>query len=351
MAKLSARGADRRRVDRRFRPGAQWTAWSLDQRLLPSGGAALGGGHLALAAHAVHHARSVPAPRPTLHSSGRLSPAAEINAQYAQFLADFRVVGKDYVASLSESSSTTVAVSATVTANYTAGSPSIQVDDPAVFGPQGSFSSPVVATALVGSVPVGQFTLTGSSANMVTINVAQSSNTSLNAGTTLTANVPVSASSSAGSIFPSFITNRTGLLGITLVDYFDNLPVKLPIFNAPPHTPTSRGALQTYVYQQAVGSQSTSLQQALLAIPLPMTPGSDLQIYDAAVNNAVQQSRLLTLNGVQQIFAGNLRISAPSPANRLGTSANTGSTATSTTSSTGSSSSSGTGSSTSTSTG
>jgi hypothetical protein len=321
MANRTAAGRDRRRIDRRFRPGNGAGGWALDPRLLLSASAAL---KESMAARAGHHPRAIQHPQPAFRPSARLTPTQEIDTQYAQFLSDFRKVEQDYIASLSQTSSSTVAVSATVTAPYTAGFPTIQVDDPAVFGPQGTFSTPIVATALVGSVSVGKFTLTGSSGNLLTINVAQSSNISLDAGTILTANVTVSAANSAGSIFPSFIINRTGLLGINLVTYFNMLPIRLPKDNAPPHTPTQRGAIQTYVYDQAVGSQPTSLQQALLAIPLPATPGADLQIYDAAVAAAVAQSRQQMLDGVQGIFAGTIRISAPAPANRLGVSLNGG---------------------------
>ena len=88
-------------------------------------------------------------------------------------------------------------------------------------------------------------------------------------------------------------------MAIDLVQYFNSLPLKLPYFNTPPHTPNNRGAIQKYVYDSVAGSGSsststtgtssaqgisafpgvgaTSLQQLLLAIPLPTTTGSDLQ--------------------------------------------------------------------------
>ena len=125
-------------------------------------------------------------------------------------------------------------------------------------------------------------------------------------------------SSNAASIFPSFITNRTNQMAIDLVQYFNSLPLKLPYFNAPPHTPNNRGAIQNYVYGAVAGGGTTSLQQSLLAIPLPTTAGSDLQIYNATVASAIKQSRIQTLNGVSQIYAGQLRVSTPSPNNRYG---------------------------------
>ncbi len=124
-------------------------------------------------------------------------------------------------------------------------------------------------------------------------------------------------SSSAASIFPSFITNRTNQMAIDLVQYFNSLPLKLPYFNTPPHTPNSRGAIQNYVYSSVAGG-TTSLQQSLLAIPLPTTAGSDLQIYNTAVASAIAQSRTQTLNGVSQVYAGRIRVSAPAPNNRYG---------------------------------
>ena len=81
---------------------------------------------------------------------------------------------------------------------------------------------------------------------------------------------------SAAGIFPSFIINRTNQMAIDLVQYFNSLPLKLPYFNTPPHTPNNRGAIQNYVYGSVAGG-GTSLQQSLLAIPLPTTAGSDLE--------------------------------------------------------------------------
>ncbi len=116
----------------------------------------------------------------------------------------------------------------------------------------------------------------------------------------------------------SFIVNRTNLMAIDLVQYFNSSSLKLRLFNTPPHTPNNRGAIQNYVYGSVAGGGTTSLQQSLLAIPLPTTAGSDLQIYNATVASAIEQSLIQTLNGVSEVYAGQLRVSAPSPNNRYG---------------------------------
>ena len=108
-------------------------------------------------------------------------------------------------------------------------------------------------------------------------------------------------------------------MAIDLVQYFNGLPLKLPYFNTPPHTPNNRGAIQNYVYD-AVASGGTSLQQSLLAIPLPTTAGSDLEIYNKTVASAIAQSHTQTLNGVSEIYAGQLRVAITSPNNRYGAS-------------------------------
>ena len=148
--------------------------------------------------------------------------------------------------------------------------------------------------------------------------------------------MPVSAASSASLIFPSYITSTTAQMGTSLVEYFNNLPVKLPPKNGPPHTPVQNGAIQQYVYASIAGSgmMFPSLEQSLLAIPLPATPGSDLDIYQATVDSVIAQSRQQVLGGVEQIFARKLLISATAPANRLGETLNTGSGGGSATSST-----------------
>ena len=213
---------------------------------------------------------------------------------------------------------------------YTPPSAVIQVDNAAVFGPEGVFTPQVIANAVIGTVSLGQFTLSGSSGNNLIVDTTQSANVQLPVGTVLTASVPTSAQSSAASIFPSYITDSTIQMAINLVRYFNRLPIKLPPENAPPHTPVQRGAIQTFVYESIAamngtslyqytnGSSPPSLQQLLLEIPLPTTTGSDLQIYKAAVTSAIAESHQQLKDGITQIFNRTLLVSAQPPANRLG---------------------------------
>jgi hypothetical protein len=219
-----------------------------------------------------------------------------------------------------------VPVSAAVTAPYTAGAPVILVDDAAVFGPSGTYSTPITATALVGTNPIGQFVLTGSSGNQLVIDPSKSSFIPLNVGTTLAATVPVSAASAAAAIFPSYITTSTTQLAINLVQYFNSLPIRLPRKYAFPHTDPQAGAIPTYVYQLIAGRGAGSLKNVLLAIILPATPGPDLQIYDAAVNAAVATTHLNVLAGVEQIFAGKLQIPPSGASSVTSTTSGTGTT-------------------------
>jgi len=135
----------------------------------------------------------------------------------------------------------------------------------------------------------------------------------------LTTSSPISTAS-----INSFITNRTNQMAIDLVQYFNGLPLKLPFFNTPPHTPNNRGAIQTYVYNSIAGvgstslQQLTSLQQSLVNISLPTTTGSAQTLYEQTVNVAIAQSQTQTLNGVSEVYAGQLRVSAPIPNNRYG---------------------------------
>ena len=73
------------------------------------------------------------------------------------------------------------------------------------------------------------------------------------------------AQTSAAGIFPSYIINRTNQMAIDLVQYFNSLPLKLPYFNTPPHTPNSRGAIQNYVYNSVAGAASTTNRPLALA--------------------------------------------------------------------------------------
>lgn len=328
-------GRQRRRLHQRFRPDvsrASDRAMILDRRQLLSGGLTADVSHLHAPHHIAHpaeHASHHPKARP---ASTRVGPAQEIKTQYAKFLAAFRAVEESYVSTLNQTTTNTVSVSATVTASYAAGSPVMDVDDAAVFGPAGTFSPAVTATANVGGIPVGTFVLLGSSGNQLVIDVSKSSLIPLNAGTVITATVPVSAANSAASIFPSYISASTTQLAVTLVQYFNNLPIKLPRKYAPVHQNPQTGAIQEYVYQQIASEQASSLKQVLLAIILPTTPGGDLQIYDASVNSAVASSQLQVLDGVKQIFAGKYQIApvTSSSTSGTGTTSTSGSSSTST---------------------
>ena len=202
------------------------------------------------------------------------------------------------------------------------------VVDAAVFGPEGTYPNVVDATAFVGSVSVGQVAILGSSGNTLAIQTSGTTTPSLAAGTTLTAQVTTSASSSAATIFPSFITANSQQLAVKLVSYFNSLPFKLPRMFAFPHQDARSGALQQYVYQIVAGASVNSLEQTLLAVTLPQTPGGDLQIYQSAVTTAINASRLQMLDGVQQIFSGKLQVVPTSISNSSTSSASTSSTST-----------------------
>ncbi len=254
-----------------------------------------------------------------------VTPGSEINAQYVHFLAEFRQVEQNYITAINSQSTNTVSVSSPLTAPYVLSTTQLQVENGAVFGPDGIFGSPITAIASTNGVPIAVFAVSGRSGNTLILDATQLPPVSLATGTTISATVPATTLTSAGAIFPAYIINRTNLLALDLVAFFNATPLKLPKFNAPPHQPTSRGAIQAFVYQQIVGPIPNSLQQSLLLIPLPSTAGSDLQIYDAAVDAAVAQSHRAVRTGVRQIFAGKLLVPAPPPANRLGQAATSGS--------------------------
>jgi hypothetical protein len=313
----------KRRIDRQCRPEVGHGgggSCALEPRVLLSAIAAVRAEASARPRHGAHAAASNSHHAKASHPTKRLTPTQEINAQYAAFTAAFNNVLASYVQSINEQSTGTVSVSTTVTGNYaTPPLPStIEVADTSVFGPEGNYSSTVTATALFGTATLGTVSITGSSGNFLIINPTAGTATTLPQGTVLAASVPTSAQSSAQAIFPSYITNSTTQMAINLVNYFNNLPIKLPPENAPPHTPVQRGAIQSYVYQNIAGSSSTSLRQMLLATTLPSTPGSDLQIYQAAVDSAITLSRQQILDSVRQIFNRTLLVNAQAPANRLG---------------------------------
>ncbi len=272
------------------------------------------------AAREAHHTK------PAAHSSRRTQPLQEINAQYVTFTAAFNNVLDAYVQSINEESTGKVSVNTTLTAQFTVGDPTIQVADASVFGPEGMFPSAIPVTPTIGTVSFNSFSIIGSSGNLLIIDPSNPPATNLPINTVLSANVSTTAQTSAASIFPSYITSSTTLLATNLVRYFNSLPIPLPHSNTPPHTPVQENAIQMYVYQNIAGSPATSLKQVLLAIPLPTTTGSDLQIYQAAAAIAIEQSRQQVIDGIGQIYKRTLYVNATAPANRLGIIYNSGTT-------------------------
>jgi hypothetical protein len=284
------------------------------------------GDALALEARRLLSGGAVHALRAHAQASRRVPPAAKINGEYASFLADFRKVEQAYIAALNDQAAGVTNVSANLVQPYISGGSQAVVDNASVFGPNGAFSSPITATVTVSGVANGAFlTLVGRNGNTLIVDPSSSSAVSLSgSGVALSASVPATAQTSAAAIFPTYITNRANLMAINLVSYFNGLPQKLPYFNAPPRTPNQRGAIQNYVYSSIMGGGSTNLVGSLGAIPLPATAGADLQIYDASVASAVEQSRLQLQNGVTQVFNGRLKVPIQAPNNRLGIDAHTG---------------------------
>lgn len=256
-----------------------------------------------------------------------------INREYAAFLADFRRIEQAYIAALNDQAAGTTTVSANLVQPYISGGSQAVVDNASVFGPNGAFSAPVTAAVTVSGIANGAYlTLVGRSSNTLVVDPTSSSAVSLTPpNVALTASVPATSQTSAAALFPTFVVNRANQMAINLVIYFNGLPQKLPYFNAPPRTPNQRGAIQNYVYSSIAGGSATDLVGALNSIPLPTTAGADLQIYDASVASAVEQSRLQVQNGVTQVFSGRLKVPIEAPNNRLGISANSGASASTTT--------------------
>jgi hypothetical protein len=330
-----------RRKSVQFRPVVAPTGEGgtvLDRRLLLSGDAAkvahaaLHEPHVApLARHAARseHARA---------ASGRTTPAQEINKQYDLFLQNFRTVEASYVEAINQQSTGTVTASTLLTSFYQAGTASMVVQDAGVFS---SASIPFRVDAQVGGVTVATYRIIAISGNDLVIDLSplsgSTTDVSLNPTVTqIVAQVPNSAATSAASIFPSFITANSQALAVNLVSYFSSLPFKLPRKFAFPHQRQSGGAIQQYVDQLVVGTSPNSLEQTLLAIALPTTPGGDLDIYDQTIATAVDASRSRMLDGVEQIFANKLPV-VPSNVTGSSSTSGTGSTSTTGTGTTGSS--------------
>jgi len=223
------------RSDRRFRPGPLSNGRQLEHGLELERRVLLSARTVAVttARHAHEHAAATAAATST---PSRVPPATEIIDQYSAFANEFATVELLYVQAITSPSSGTVTVTAHVAFPYISGSASMQVSNAAVFFPNGS-TTPVTATATDGNAHYF-FTFTGFSGNTLFVNTSDSASSAANLTTSaiLSASVSVSSQGSAAAIFPNFITNSTNQMAINLVQYFNSLPLKLPYFNAPPHT-------------------------------------------------------------------------------------------------------------------
>ena len=149
-----SRSRARRRIDRRLRPtfdrGLECIV-QLEPRLLLSARAESGHSAAHIAARIKRATELEAKHAEAAHSHGRITPAQEINATYAA--SHGRVYAtqlNNYIQAIDENSSNVITVSATVTSAVSPLSTLIPVDNAAVFGPAGMFSSPVTATASFG---------------------------------------------------------------------------------------------------------------------------------------------------------------------------------------------------------
>ena len=204
-----------------------------------------------------------------------------------RFLADFAQVEAAYVESIVNGQTSTTTVTATVTAPYTLSlPPRSQVDNAAVFGANGVFATPINANASLGGIPLGAtYVLTGRSGNTLTVNTATLEQFQPAGRDHAHGHGPEQEPDERRDDLPQLPHQPHPEMAISLVNYFNSLPLKLPYFNAPPRTRNQRGAIQNYVYNQVagIGLTTPSLQQTLLAITLPTTSGPDLNIYNAVV--------------------------------------------------------------------
>ena len=170
----------------------------------------------------------------------------------------------DYLTAINEQSSTTVPVKAIVTATYNSqtNAGSIQVNNASEFFPTGS-TTPVTTTVIPPPNRYSRHRTLGELTSFVANSLFVGSTTPeptdrANMGSTLSATVTPSSLASTASIIPSYIINRTNQMAIDLVKYFNSLPLRLPFFNTPPHTPNNRGAIQNYVYDSVASGGTGS---------------------------------------------------------------------------------------------
>jgi hypothetical protein len=122
-------------------------------------------------------------------------------------------------------------------------------------------------------------------------------------------------SPTAASGLSGYIEARVSLMAQRLINYFNNLPIKLPT-NQPgtlsPYGP--RAAIQTFIEQELVTgipaqnnqplSGMTPLVTNLINVPFPtppLTPQSE-GLYLISANAVIETARLETLAGVQGLF-------------------------------------------------
>lgn len=309
------------RKTRRFRPGA-WDA--LEGRIVLSSvwkspAAAIaplpwwrGQAALQRPAMPARPSLSRPTPaRPTPVRPVHQTPAVVIEQQYAAFAADFATAARAYLNTLAAGSQGgTVTVSTTLTAPYTPNSGVMAVADPTVFGSP-TPAAPIVITALVDGAPMNSYQVTGVIGNVLTGVSSLGGlvhNPALPAGAVLQAQVTIPASPGAvadvAGQFQVYIAERTLQLSQELVTAFNRMPIRLPKLPGPYHTHRPPTAIQTFLANQIAGPSPTSLLQQLLALPLPTTTGSAVDLYIASASTVIASSEQQVREGVRLLFAG-----------------------------------------------
>ena len=294
---------DRSAASARCSPAALEGLVPLEPRLLLSASAepAASAAHIAAERRStrleLHHAKAAHPSRSASRPPRKSTPSTPLSRSA------FTNVLNDYVNRSTSNPPTHVTVSATVTAAYTPPSAVIQVDDASVFGPEGTFTPPIVANAIIGTVSFGSVTLTGSSGNLLIVSIRAAADGFIARRHRSDSQRPHLGAKQRRIDLPDVHHRQHDpdghQSGEVLQQASDQAARRRTRRRTRPFSAvrSRRSSIEVSPALRRRASISIrtaasppSLQQLLLAIPLPTTAGSDLQIYKAAVTSAIAES-------------------------------------------------------------
>jgi hypothetical protein len=244
-----------------------------------------------------------PNPRAVVHQT----PAVVIDQQYAAFSADIAAAVAVYQENLELGAVQSQPVTLTLFSPYNPGDTTLDVGS--LTFPPPTEEAPLILSAILPDGTANPFQATGGGGGIltgVTFLGEEGTDVPLPAGTSLETRIPFDQAvvNDVANQYTNYVSQRTLTLSRDLVSYFNRLPIRLPRLPGPYFTPRPETAIQFYLSNQIAGQGPQLLLQQLLALPLPSSTGSAVDLYVQSASSIIEGSRQQVNEGVRLLFSG-----------------------------------------------